>query len=26
MLGVKREHFIKPDKRRDGVAPDGAQV
>ncbi|MGO9444211.1 MAG: protein translocase subunit SecF [Thiobacillaceae bacterium] len=26
MLGVKREHFIKPEKRREGVSADGAQV
>jgi preprotein translocase subunit SecF len=26
MLGVKREHFIKDEKRKDGVMPDGAQV
>jgi preprotein translocase subunit SecF len=26
MLGVKREHFIKEEKRKEGVMPDGAQV
>ena len=26
MLGVKREHFIKDEKRKEGVMPDGAQV
>jgi preprotein translocase subunit SecF len=26
MFGVKREHFIKDDKRKPGVMPDGAQV
>jgi len=26
MLGVKREHFIKDEKRKEGVMADGAQV
>lgn len=26
MLGVKREHFLRDDKPKEGVSPDGAQV
>lgn len=26
MLGVKREHFLREDKPKEGVSPDGAQV